>query len=54
MTYSIYIQDHAKGRDHETFFKTMSAAAKHLEWLHAWARDNGYSNADYTLTLSEI
>lgn len=53
-THSIYIQDHLKGRDHETFFQSFTAAAKYLEKLHQWARDNDYKPTDYTLTLKEI
>jgi len=53
-THSIYIQDHIKGWDHETFFQSLTAAAKHLDTLHQWARDNGYKPTDYTLTLNEI
>lgn len=54
MKYSIYIQDHTDGMQHETFFTTMLAAAAHLDKLHQWARDNDYKPADYTLTLTEV
>lgn len=53
--YSIVIQDKKQGRTHELFYQTFTAAAKHLEELHQWARDNEYApGRDYALTLAEI
>lgn len=54
MSYSIYITDKIKGHENELFYPTIAQAAIRIEELHQWARDNGYSHGDYTLTLSEI
>lgn len=53
-TYSIKIEDKIKGYERELFYATIAQAAIRIEELHQWARDNGYSPADYTLTLSKI
>lgn len=53
-THSIHLKDHAKGRDSEIFFPSLSAAANRAAEMHQWAKDNGYSHSDYTITLSEI
>jgi hypothetical protein len=54
-THSIYIEDKKKGHQHEIFYTSITAAVKHLEELHQWARDNQYSpGRDYALTLKEI
>lgn len=54
MSYSIKITDNLKGLDNELFYPTIAQAAIRIEELHQWARDNGYSHGDYTLTLNEI
>lgn len=53
-THSIHLKDHKKGRDSELFFTSLLAAANRVAEMHQWAKDNGYSHSDYTITLSEI
>lgn len=53
-THSIRVEDKRRGHDTEVFVDSPEAAVAKLDKLHQWARDNGYSPAEYTLTLNTI
>jgi hypothetical protein len=53
-TYSISVEDKRKGFQREIFFRTIAEAADKLAELHQSARDDGYGNADYALTLKAV
>ena len=54
-TYNISLTNHKLGVSRELSFSTLPQAAKRLEEMHQWARDNSYTpGRDYTLTLTAV
>jgi len=53
-TYTISVEDKRQGFQREIFFRSIAEAASKLAELHQSARDDGYSNADYSLTLKAV
>lgn len=53
--YSIHLLDSKMGLERELYFADFAQAAKRLDEMHQWARNNSYApGRDYTLTLSAI